>query len=496
MSFTLLSVLFVLMFAVIAFKEIYRSAKKGFHWAMISLGADVLTLFISFLVNSFFSNIATDFVMEEIQQIQGYEDIAFMLPSLPSVLRAVVTMLLGSLLYIFIFLLLRGCARGLALHIYNSRTEQAQDDPGYGCEDRSFADRSGRAKGALCGFLSAVILVSALSAPIMGTLEVADHVLHIIKQTDTNVYNSIGLGNATLVHSFTEDITANVFYQIGGKTIYSGAASCYVSGKKMHLLSELKTISAMSEDMLNVYQIFLYPQDATQEHIESLRRLSENMQKLKLCESLSAELVKGCASAWKNGEAFLTICAPDVPASMRSVFNGVLSTCSNIQKSNVKQNTATMLEAYALILDSGVCGVQYDDHAGILQQISSSNVLKDLETLLLANPYTKNIDVSEVALSAMAPAIMQSGESKDALIRDVTDALREVNASGKSVTSKETALASSLKNIFADRGISVSTTFTQYAARRMIQELPGQNVDTNDMTRLLEKYDVSVSWIE
>ena len=493
MSFTLLSVLFILIFAVIAFKEIYRSAKKGFHWAMISLGADVLALFISFLVNSFLSNIVTDSIMREIQKIQGYDDIAFMLPSMGSVLNAVVTMLLGSLFYIFIFLFLRGVARGVALYIYNSRTEQAQDDPGYGCEDRSFADRSGRAKGALCGFLSAVILVSALSAPIMGTLEVADNVLHIIKQTDTNVYNSLGPGNAALVHSFTEDITANVFYQIGGETIYSGAASCYVSGKKVYLLSELKTISAMSEDMLNVYKIFLNPQEATQEHIESLRRLSENMQKLKLCESLSAELVKGCASAWKNGESFLTICAPDVPASMKSVFNGVLSACSNIQKSNVKQNTTTMLEAYALILDSGVCSVQYDDFAGMLRQLSDSNVLKELETLLLANSYTKNIDVSEVAISAMAPAIMQSGSYKEALIRDVTEALKEVNASGKSTASKETALAASLKNIFADRGISVSSSFTQYAARRMIQELPGQNIDTNDMTKLLEKYDISVS---
>ena len=493
MSFTLLSVLFILIFVSIAFKEIYRSAKKGFHWAMISLGADVLALFISFLVNSFLSNIVTDSIMREIQKIQGYDDIAFMLPSMGSVLNAVVTMLLGSLFYIFIFLFLRGVARGVALHIYNSHTEQAQDDPGYGCEDRSFADRSGRAKGALCGFLSAVILVSALSAPIMGTLEVADNVLHIIKQTDTNVYNSLGPGNAALVHSFTEDITANVFYQIGGETIYSGAASCYVSGKKVYLLSELKTISAMSEDMLNVYKIFLNPQEATQEHIESLRRLSENMQKLKLCESLSAELVKGCASAWKNGESFLTICAPDVPASMKSVFNGVLSACSNIQKSNVKQNTATMLEAYALILDSGVCGVQYDDFAGMLRQLSDSNVLKELETLLLANSYTKNIDVSEVAISAMAPAIMQSGSYKEAWIHDVTEALKDVNASGKSEMSKETALAASLKNIFADRGISVSSSFTQYAARRMIQELPGQNIDTNDMTKLLEKYDISVS---
>ena len=459
---------------------------------MISLGADVLALFISFLLNSFLSNTLTDFIMKEIQKIEGYDDIVTMLPSLYSVLKAVIAMLLGSIFYIFIFLVLRGIARRVALYIYQVRTEQEQDDPGYGCDDRSFADRSGRAKGALCGFLSAVILVSALSAPIMGTLEVADHVLHIIKQTDTNVYNSIGPGNAALVHSFTKDITANVFYQIGGETIYSGAASCYVSGKKVYFLSELKTISAMSEDMLNVYQIFLYPQDATQEHLDSLRRLSENMQKLKLLEPLSAELVKGCASAWKNGEAFLTICSPSVPASMQSVFDGVLSVCTNIQTANVKQNTATMLEAYALMLGSGVYGVQYDDYTAILQQISSSGILNELEMLLVENSYMKNIDVSEVAMSAMAPAVLYSGEIKDTLICEMTETLKEINASEKSAASKEMTLASSLKNIFSDHGISVSSSFTQYAARRMIGELPGQNIDTNDMTKLLEKYDVSV----
>lgn len=492
MSFTLLSVLFILMFAAIAFKEIYQNAKKGFHWAMISLGADVLALFVSFLANSLLSNIVTASIMREIKKIEGYDDFAMMLPSLYSTLDAVITMLIGSILYIFVFLLLRRIVKSLALHIYRLRTKQAQDDPGYGCEDRSFADRSGRAKGAVCGFLSAVILVSALSAPIMGTLEVADHVLHIIKQTDTRVYDAIGPGNAAMVHSFTKDISANVFYQIGGKTIYSGAASCYVSGQKMHLLSELKTISAMSEDMLNVYQIFLYPQEATQEHLDSLRRLSENMQKLKLCEPLAAELVSGCASAWKNGETFLTICAPAVPASMQSIFNGILSVCSNIKMTNVKQNTATMLEAYALILDSGVCSVQYDDYNEMLRRISDSGVLGELEILLNDNIYAKNIDVSEVAISVMAPAVLQSGELKDALIQELTDALREVNASDKGAAFKETTLASSLQNIFLNHGVSVSSSSMQYAARRMIKELPGQNINVNDMAKLLEKYDVSV----
>ena len=51
MSFTLLSVVFILIFAVIAFKEVYRGAKRGFRSAMISLGADVLALFISFFVS-------------------------------------------------------------------------------------------------------------------------------------------------------------------------------------------------------------------------------------------------------------------------------------------------------------------------------------------------------------------------------------------------------------------------------------------------------------
>jgi hypothetical protein len=94
-------------------------------------------------------------------------------------------------------------------------------------------------------------------------------------------------------------------------------------------------------------------------------------------------------------------------------------------------------------------------------------------------------------MSAMAPVILQSGAYKDALISEIADALKEVNASGKNATAKETSLTSSLSNIFGDRGISVSSSFMKYAARRMIKELPGQNVDVNDITRLLEKYAVS-----
>jgi hypothetical protein len=86
---------------------------------------------------------------------------------------------------------------------------------------------------------------------------------------------------------------------------------------------------------------------------------------------------------------------------------------------------------------------------------------------------------------------VEDGAYKDALISEIADALKEVNASGKNATAKETSLTSSLSNIFGDRGISVSSSFMKYAARRMIKELPGQNVDVNDITRLLEKYAVS-----
>lgn len=481
MSFTLLSVVFILIFAVIAFKEIYRGAKNGFRSAMLSLGADVLALFISFVVNSLVSNAAADFLMKEIGRIDAYKGFAETFPSLDSVLKAAMIMLLGSVFYIFIYLLLRVLTRTAVLRIARARTEREQAE-----------DRSDRAKGAVCGFLSAVILVCALSAPVMGTLTLADHVLHIVKQTDTRIYDAIGSGNAALVKDFTKDVAANVFYQIGGKTIYSCAASCYVSDEKMHLLSEVKTVSAMSEDMLNVYTIFLFPEQAQQEHLDSLRRLKENMQNLKLFEALSAELVRGCAAAWKNGESFLTICPPNVPSSMRSVFNGVLLACADTDRSNVKQNTATMLEAYALILGSGIYGVPSDDHAGILRQISSSGVLTDLEALLLENPHTKQVDVSDVAMSAVAPVVLRSDSFKEELIAEMTDALKEVNASGENASSKAASLAVFLRNILEERELSVSSDLAQYAARRMIKELPGVNVDTNDMTRLMEKYDIGV----
>ena len=71
-----------MIFAVIAFKEIYRGAKKGFRSAMISLGADVLALFISFFVNSLLSNTVADFLMKEIRRMDVYKDFAETFPSL------------------------------------------------------------------------------------------------------------------------------------------------------------------------------------------------------------------------------------------------------------------------------------------------------------------------------------------------------------------------------------------------------------------------------
>ncbi|MBQ2988233.1 MAG: hypothetical protein IJD59_03920 [Clostridia bacterium] len=478
MSFTLLSTPILLLFFTVAFIEIYNGAKKGFLRSAVSLGLDVSALFLSFFATAACSRALAAVIVKETAEMRLSVDFAARVPSFFSVLSDFLTMLIGTVLYVFVFLLLRVAVREAAREIYRRRMAKRGADAE---EEASDTDGASRAKGAFCGFLSAVLLTCTLTAPVTGSLLIAEPALAIAGYADDSE-------DAQTVRVLNGDPVSKLFYRIGGRVIYDNAGSVYASGEKVLLLSEARALASVSGDLTLAYAAFHDPLNAGEEHAQSLRRLGTEMWKSALCAPLWEELVRGCADAWRRGEAFPEIGGPAVHSIMNPVFRGVLEACAEADAEGLSRNTATMLEVYALILESGIA---QGDCGTILTNLSESGVIGKMNAVLAENPDTAHLDATDFALSAIASFFLRTSACYE-LTPEIASAVALVNSSEEGAEEKEAQLASLLQAALEKQGFTVTSDFAVFAARQILKEFPGANVDGNDVIRLFQKYDMSV----
>ena len=216
MSFTLLSVFILLLFGMITFIEVRNGIKRGLRLSLISLGSSVLSLLLSFPVTLAVAEATAGWLMELLKENEDYENLLAYLPSVELVLPPILSMALCAVLFLAVFLTLLFAVKKTAFLICRKCAKRREDDPGYGEDSPECASRQSRAMGAACGMLAAIVLTVAVLSPLMGILEFADDALNIVKQIDTEIYESLGTGNAEMVHSFTEDPLGKLFYRGAG----------------------------------------------------------------------------------------------------------------------------------------------------------------------------------------------------------------------------------------------------------------------------------------
>ena len=115
MTVTLLSVLIAVIFITVACIKIHDGAARGFFMASVLLGVDITSLFLSFFVTRWISALVTPYIVSFLETLAVYRRFADLLLSLRTVLSAVLTMLIGSLFFIFVYLILRQLLKKLVL---------------------------------------------------------------------------------------------------------------------------------------------------------------------------------------------------------------------------------------------------------------------------------------------------------------------------------------------------------------------------------------------
>ena len=491
MTFTLLSPVALFLFATIACFEIYRGIKRGFVLSLVNLGNTAVSLLLSFAVTPLISELLSGFILTFLRRLDVYQSIVRTLTSLNSFVSAFMEMLISSVLFLIVFFVLRFISFRLLLRIYKSRTRLKRDDPGYGREDHSCADRLSKTRGAVCGGISAFFITMILFSPVMGTLELASNALSITESVSTQAINAIGKGNMRMVNEFSDDIGGNVFYRLGGRWIYRNAASARLGEKRICLLSEIEVIERMSDDMLKLYAILQKPQTATAEHVEAVSRLREDLKELESCDQLLGEAVRQCASSWKNGGSFFLLKRPALHPMVDPLFTDLLNACSKTVSYTAKRDVDTILEIYGILLESGIFNTNSADYNQILSLLFQHRTMEKIDGALAKNPSMQDVSAGSVLLTTLGSCIDMLGltdQQYAALVQSIAASLNTINATEMSEEEKMQSFAFFTQQAFSDIGMQVSFDVAQIFSAELLREFPGTDVSAANVKFILEKY--------
>lgn len=492
MSFTLLSLIIVVMLVMIAGIEIYRGVHRGFLLSLVTLANIIASLIVSFVLNALFSNMISNEILYSVKRLKVYRNFSEALPELDPVAEAVIAMAVGSILFVFVFFAVRIVLSVLFDMIYKTFSLRKKNDPGYGREDDSCSARLNKVRGAICGGISALLITLIVTCPIMGTLEVSTRVLSIVEKASNKTISMIGKGNVSAVQDFSNDIVGNVFYRCGGRWIYENSVSTTLAGKSVCLLSEIEAIEDMSGDAIFLYGILQKPQNVTEEHLLALERLRSKLPNLELCERLIGDVIRQCSTAWIEGNSFLSIKRPALSPVVEPAVLSILAECSNTTSRNAMQNADTVLEVYGILLESGIFAMNTEDYSQILDLITKAEIIEKLDQVLEKNPNIEDINSSSMIMSVFASYIDSQNFSEAdyrGFLKGVASVVNTVNASQDlSDSRKARELSAQIQNSLSELGLFVSEDVTEKLSAELLESLPGTKISEDDVKFIFEKY--------
>jgi hypothetical protein len=364
-----------------------------------------------------------------------------------------------------------------------------EDSPAYEKRPKAW----GGAIGAVSGLLSAIIIM----APITGSLNMVTSVVNMIDKADRNFF---ALPEARRevdnLKKYANDSVSMVLYNIGGKLIYSAAASTTINGDTFYATKEVEAFEIIVDDFITLFPAIQNGAAATEEQIKAIDELCAHMEDSELLDYVMAEFLPQMSGAWSRGEAYMMIPKPDVNSMVTPAFDAVLRICSSSDVYTVKDNTQSLLEIYSILLSSGILQTSGDLNS-IIACVENSDLITKLNAVIDKNPNMATIKTytAEIAVRAIADNIyggaggILGGDYAD-LSEKLADAIETINNKGYGTNKEKVqAMASYAEEYFADYGITIPEGVAEPVAEIMISRInSGGSISAEDIENFFKNY--------
>ena len=489
MSFTLLSLVIIILLATVSIIEIYRGVKRGFMKSLVSLATVVVSALISIIVSPLITQLIVDGLSINLVSANGdlYKNLA---RSLNVVIRAVISMVASTFVFVVIFFLVR-CALGIVSAIvWKKALGENKNGNRYGKENSTFLIKNDKKFGAIAGAVSALIITMVLTSPIMGTLNVVSDTLSAFTENKIKIS---GLDKETVesLKKYSSDLPGNVLYHCGGKLMYGSAASAVLYDERVYLLTEVDTLCDAVENFSVVYQLMRNPVDADNHKLKSIDAFCENVEDMKLLKGVLAIGLANASEAWLNDNSFLYIKLPPMNRLLDTVFDEIFVACSKTDRESVSANITTVLQLYKVVIESDILNVDKNDETALIDFLDNSDIVKRFDSIIEDNPYITGVSASSIAFSIVVDKIkseLYDEEKYSVLMDNMAEALNKVNSREYgSDEEKVEVLTSYAMKYIKDYGYEISEDVAKKTAEELLKSFGKPGVTTNDLRKLFDE---------
>lgn len=467
MSFTVLSIVILLITAAIIFRHVRMGYKKGMSKALIHLGVLLFTAVFSTVVSVLLAKFAGHLIFTAFGETGVIAELKSSVGFLFGVLELLSTMILSVILYIPVFYIMKLLVKllvGAIIKLVAKKSKKPKQEPEYMSEDAPFYVRHDKKIGAIVGAISGFLVTIVVFMPLTGLLktsgDVVDFVMELTQKEDEGSPEVL-----QLLDRYSNDASSTVLQACGGRVLFDLTARTGVEGQSTCLNHEIKALRDLN---LMERKDEITGDGLTLEATQALDAFVQDGKNSLCLRVMTADLLKELSASWVDHRPFLGIDRPSFGnnRALDRFFDSLFSVCATTSIETYDQDIGTVIHLLQIFLGDEV-NLDLNDYDAFKRFMDEQNGLQRIKNELNKNPRmsTVNMAMDDMIMSTLATEIDSSkytAEQKSTFYKGIASILNDTN--GLEGADRNAAIANGIAERFADHGAELPENLEELVA--------------------------------
>ena len=380
MSFSLFSVAMLLICAFFIVLEVFKGYKVGFVKSLISLAASLASVILSILLSRVFSKLIALSVMTALRAgatdgtglVGGSENVDALISFAIQVVGNIV-------MFVVVFFIINAIINLIFEWVIWFKTKDIK------IQERS-DDAKDKKRGAIVGMLCGIVIVTTVTSPIMGTLELVGDAVSVVDSIDEEVLEQLDFDTSGIdsIKKYSNDAVGSFFYCMGGDLIYPEIAVGDFNNKKVSIVTEVEYLRQGVVTVIEGLSMLSGGELSADNEIDA-DALRASLEKSEIMKVAAADIMSSFSSAWLRGEGYLEIYPPDFNDNIVPLVEELLVLCSKTDDENVYDNIVMLLDIVSVLAEC---------------DIGANTISEDIDYTLFLDKLYKLFDENEKISSA------------------------------------------------------------------------------------------------
>lgn len=473
MSFTLLSVAILGITALLIYGQVKKGYKLGIRKSFINLAVLLVSAFLGAWLSSWVASLFSEPFIELMIRSSIYNSIQKFMGDISIVAGFIITIVLSLVLYVPIFLLVRGVISFVVRRVSKRFIGYADADSQYVSENASFVAKNDKKIGGLIGAVAGFVLSVAIFMPLVGLMSSANDAIAITKEI-TNVRAIEESEDFNTLDRYANDFSVKLLYSCGGSTIYDVATRVEIDGETTYINKELKIIRNINFE--GTKGLFKESFTVPDEKMQQIELMLEEIDQSVFLRYFSVQMIKNTSDRWLANKGYAGLRRPAVKDSkiLNEYVDALLTDLSKTTVYTYDEDIMTTLRLINLLQDNSSL-LNSSDYGSFSQELDKKMLLQKIDGEIAQNPRMSTVDTSidkcilELVTIDIYNEEVHSADSRERLFLDLAEALNKTRGLVKGA--RESAMSSYSAESFKNFNMSVSSSVNARVANNLLSKL-------------------------